>query len=145
MRDIKLGGKTKNTNRSKNSKIIRVLTCKLKAQKQKRKVTHMSKVYYFDETKSRDSVEVLERIGAERFSTYNFEVVAETPKGAILQCLDNPMLSGFLYCSLPVKSVVIASIHKAIINRDGKPFISLRLESVKSYGDACGIFSPPAA
>lgn len=105
----------------------------------------MKTVYYNSHSNTRKTEELLESIGVERFSMYDFEVVAETPKGAILHCLDNLQLAGFLYCTLPIKSVVIASIYKVTINSNGNLFICLRLESVKSYGQEREKFTQTAA
>lgn len=75
----------------------------------------------------------LEKIGAEKFTTYKFVVERETINGAILRCVDIPELTGFAYTSNYERTVVWGSIQKVYENSETKPFILLQVESVIEY------------
>lgn len=73
--------------------------------------------------------EYMQRLDFEIYSGYYFQVEKETPKGAILRCLDIPELTAFCFTSLRRGEKVLASIRKARID-NGIPRILAQVESV---------------
>ena len=71
----------------------------------------------------------MQRLDFEIYSGYYFKVEKETPKGAILRCLDIPELTAFCFTSLQCGEKVLASIRKARID-NGIPRILAQVESV---------------
>ncbi len=71
----------------------------------------------------------MEALDFELFSGYYFVVEKETPKGAILRCLDIPEHTAFSFTSLRRGEKVLASIRKARLD-NGIPRILAQVESV---------------
>ena len=71
----------------------------------------------------------MEALDFELLSGHYFVVEKETPKGAILRCLDIPELTAFCFTSLQRGEKVLASIRKARLD-DGIPRILAQVESV---------------
>ena len=71
----------------------------------------------------------METLDFELFTGYYFVVEKETPKGAILRCLDIPELTAFCFTSLRHGEKVLASIRKAR-SENGLPRILAQVESV---------------
>lgn len=76
----------------------------------------------------------LETIGAEKFTTYRFEVIKSTSRGIQLRCTDASAFEAFAYFSLPVGSTAFASIQKVRYFTDA-PEILVTIESVISYAE----------
>lgn len=73
--------------------------------------------------------EYMQRLDFELYSGYYFRVEKETPKGAILRCLDIPELTAFCFTSLRHGETVLASVRKARLD-NGIPRILAQVESV---------------
>lgn len=77
----------------------------------------------------------LEQFNTELNTTAVFEVIRETPKGAILYCEENDV-TAFAYTNLLTGTVVLASIIRVNFPEDGtKPFVLAVVESVVEYAD----------
>lgn len=79
------------------------------------------------------ATDYLSKFGTELNSVEEFEIIRETPKGAILKSITNPELTAFAYTNLS-GGIVFASITKVNFPSDGtKPFVLAVVESVIEY------------
>lgn len=80
------------------------------------------------------ATDYLLKFGTELNSVEKFEIIHETPKGAILKSITKPELTAFAYTNLMCGSIVLASVIKVNFTNDvTKPFVMAVVESVIEY------------